>query len=71
MLQGVDYVGVFQLGVKFIGNSITTTLEISIIDDDLAEGVETFIGKLVVSSPSGNFSTEITIEIIDNEGKMN
>ncbi len=45
-----------------------TTVAITIIDDDLAEGVETFYGQLNVRSSTQNFSVRITIEILDDEG---
>lgn len=45
-----------------------TTVAIVIIDDDLAEGVETFYGQLNIRSSTQNFSVLITIEILDDEG---
>ena len=45
-----------------------TTIAIVIIDDDLAEGVETFYGQLNIRSSTQNFSVLITIEILDDEG---
>lgn len=45
-------------------------MSIPIIDDDLAEGVELFGGMLQVLSPQSNASSIITIEIIDDEGKI-
>ena len=65
---GDDYEGVFQKSVKFVDGNDPTTIEIIIIDDDLAEGVETFYGELVVHSPTQNFSVIINIEILDDEG---
>ena len=47
-----------------------TTIAINIIDDDLAEGVETFYGLLNVRSSTQNFSVRITIEILDDEGQF-
>ena len=44
------------------------TVAIVIIDDDLAEGVETFYGQLNVKSSTQNFSVQITIEILDDDG---
>ena len=66
---GDDYEGVFQKSVKFDdGLNDSTTFEIIILDDDLAEGVETFYGELEVHSPTQNFSIMINIEILDDEG---
>lgn len=47
-----------------------TTIAIVIIDDNLAEGVETFHGELSVRGPTQNFSVLITIEILDDEGLL-
>ena len=47
-----------------------TTVAIVIIDDDLAEGVETFYGQLNIRSSTQNFSVLITIEILDDEGYL-
>ena len=48
------------------GNNVSLT--ITIIYDDLAEGLEVFYGELVVSGPTHNFQDMITINILDNEG---
>ena len=53
--------------MHFLEGSNSAIVEIVIFDDDLAEGVETFSGELVVTGPTQNFSTEIIIEIIDDE----
>ena len=56
--------------LDLIGNQ-TDDIIIPILDDMLAEGYETFGGKLQVESQSLNlsyFESEIRIEIIDNEG---
>ena len=47
-----------------------TTIAVVIIDDNLAEGVETFHGELSVRRPTQNFSVLITIEILDDEGLL-
>ena len=52
----------------FVNGTVSTTIDITILDDDLAEGVETFMGELVVSGPV-NLITTIIVEILDNEGK--
>ena len=41
---------------------------VNIVNDDLVEGLEIFYGKLVVSSPTLNYTEVITIEILDDEG---
>lgn len=71
LFQGVDYEGVLQKAVQFEEGRDSATVDIMIIDDSLAEGVETFSGKLVVSGPTQNFSTMIMIEILDDERKLN
>lgn len=53
--------------MNFEGND-SSTIEITIIDDGLAEGREVFVGLLEVYSPFRNYSVKIDIEIIDNEG---
>ena len=56
--------------LDLIGNQ-TDDIIIPILDDMLAEGYETFGGKLQVESQSLNlsyFESEIRIEIIDDEG---
>ena len=64
---GNDYEGYFQKSVPFAPNS-SSTIEVKIIDDKLAEGVEIFFGELAVSGPTQNFSVMIKIEILDDEG---
>ena len=66
----MDYEGVFQKSVQFEEGQHSMIVDISIINDNLAEGVETFSGKLVVTDPNQNFSTAIKIEIIDDERKL-
>ena len=53
--------------MQFLEGSDSAIVEIVIFDDDLAEGVETFTGELVVTGHTQNFSTEIIVEIIDDE----
>ena len=58
--------------VSLIGNQSIAVVSIPIINDDLAEGAETFGGVLEVTSQSLNLSSvsTIQIEIIDDEGKQ-
>ena len=58
--------------VSLVGNQSIAIVNIPIINDDLAEGAETFGGVLEVTSQSLNLSSvsTIQIEIIDNEGKQ-
>lgn len=53
--------------VNFEGND-SIIMEIMIYDDDLAEGLEVFVGVLEVNSPFQTYSDKIKIEIIDDEG---
>lgn len=62
---GIDYKRVLKKTLQVVD---FTTVVIAIIDDELAEGVETFFGELVVTSSTQNFSVLITIEILDDEG---
>ena len=66
----MDYEGVFQESVQFEEGQHSMIVDISIINDNLAEGVETFSGKLEVTGPNQNFSTAIKIEIIDDQRKL-
>ena len=62
---GKDYDKLVKTSLQIVD---FTTVAITIIDDDLAEGVETFYGQLYVRSSTQNFSVRITIEILDDEG---
>ena len=70
IILGVDYEGFHQIerGVHFYEGNVSTTIEIAILNDDLAEGVEMFIGEIVAMYPSDNFTANITVEIVDDEG---
>ena len=65
-ITGEDYIQVSER-ILIAGNQ-TTDINILIINDDLAEGVESIGGMLQVLSPQSNASSTITIEIIDDEG---
>ena len=69
LASGADYEGI-SMSVDLTGNQSTAVISIPILDDTLAEGYETFSGKLQVESQSLNLSfvSIIYIEIIDNEG---
>lgn len=67
MLLGSDYEGCFQKSVRLSPNS-SSTIEVKILNDKLAEGIEIFFGELAVSGPTQNFSVMIEIEILDDEG---
>lgn len=45
----MDYEGEFQKSVQFEGGQGSAVVDIMIIDDNLAEGAETFSGELVVT----------------------
>ena len=68
MFLGKDYEGFFQKLVEFGPNDSSIIIDLKIIDDNLAEGVETFLGELVVNGPTQNFSVTMKIEILDDEG---
>ena len=59
-----------SMQISIIGNQSTAIVSIPVTDDRLAEGLETFSGKLEVVSQSQNLSSVsiIRIEIIDDEG---
>lgn len=61
-----------MLQIPITGNQSTAEISIPIIDDNLAEGLETIGGALEVVSHSQNLSfvSMIHIEIVDNEGKQ-
>ena len=65
LYAGKDYDKLVKTSLQIVD---FTTIAINIIDDDLAEGVETFYGQLNVRSSTQNFSVRITIEILDDEG---
>ena len=67
MFVDKDYRGVAENSLQIVD---FTTISIPIVDDDLAEGVETFFGELVVRSSTQNFSVIIAIEILDDEGLL-
>ena len=66
---GEDYLEL-ALQIPITGNQSTAVISIPIMNDYLAEGLETFGGMLEVMSQSQNLSfvSIIHIEIIDNEG---
>ena len=70
MHTGEDYLAL-SLQIPVTGNQSTAVLSIRIVDDHLAEGLETFGGMLEVVSQEQNLSfvSTIHIEIVDDEGK--
>ena len=70
MHTGEDYLAL-SLQIPVTGNQSTAVLSIRIVDDHLAEGLETFGGMLEVVSQEQNLSfvSIIHIEIVDDEGK--
>ena len=68
MCAGDDYEGVFETPVLIADGSYSGTIRLVIIDDELAEGVETLSVELVATSPLQNISISTNIEIVDNEG---
>ena len=70
MHTGEDYL-TLSLQIPVTGNQSTAMLSIMIVDDHLAEGLETFGGMLEVVSQEQNLSfvSIIHIEILDDEGK--
>ena len=69
MNTGEDYLELV-MQIPIIGNQSTALISIPIVNDNLAEGLETFGGMLEVVSQSQNLSfiSIIHIEIIDDEG---
>jgi hypothetical protein len=67
---GEDY-SALSLQIPVTGNQSTAVLSIPIVNDHLAEGLETFGGMLEVVSQVQNLSfvSIIHVEIVDNEGK--
>ena len=65
--EGLDYQGFFKKPVYFGGND-STIIEVPIIDDELAEGRESFYGELTVSGPTQNFTATVNISVLDDEG---
>lgn len=65
-IKGEDYTQISEQ-ILIAGNQ-TAVINIPIINDNLAEGVEVIGGILQVLSPQSNISSTITIEIIDDEG---
>lgn len=57
--------------IPITSNQSTAVISIPIVNDNVAEGLETFGGMLEVVSQTQNLSfvSIIHIEIIDNEGK--
>jgi hypothetical protein len=54
--------------ISITGND-TTVISIPIINDDLAEGLEIFGGRLeIITPPNSSTASNISIEIIDDEG---
>ena len=52
-----------------ISGNDTTVISVPVINDDVAEGLELFGGRLEIISPTNNSTASIiSIEIIDDEG---
>ena len=71
-MLGADFEAV-SMPIDLTGNRSTAVISIPIVNDNLAEGYETFGGKLEVMSQSLNlsyFESEIRIEIVDDEGSL-
>ena len=69
MIEGKDYEQI-STQLSLAGNLSTAVINIPIINDDLAEGLEIIDGMLQVISPPSSLSSVsiIHIEIIDDEG---
>ena len=69
MIEGKDYEQI-STQLSLAGNLSTAVINIPIINDDLAEGLEIIGGMLQVVSPPSSLSSVsiIRIEIIDDEG---
>lgn len=66
--KGLDYVAIKDQTVTIPAGDLCVSVEVSILDDDLYEGDETF--KLNLSNPSSNisiFTSNVTITIDDDE----
>lgn len=70
-MTGEDYEEI-SLPISFSDNQSTVLISIPILDDMLAEGLETVGGILEVVSQSLNVSSvsRIEIQILDNEGML-
>ena len=71
LIEGKDYEQI-SIQLSLAGNQSTAVINIPIINDDLAEGLEIIGGMLQVVSPSSSLSSVsiIHIEIIDDEGTI-
>lgn len=69
IIEGEDYTHISEQ-FSISGNQTNVSISIPILNDDLAEGLETIGGRLEIINPPNNSSesTIITIEIIDDEG---
>ena len=69
IIEGEDYTHTSEQ-FSIAGNQTNVSISIPIMNDDLAEGLETIGGRLEIINPPNNSSesTIITIEIIDDEG---
>ena len=66
--EGLDYIAIKDQTVTIPAGDLCVPVEVSILDDDLYEGDETF--KLNLSNPSSNisiFTSDVTITIDDDE----
>ena len=67
-LLGKDYKQISEQ-ISITGNQTNVTINIPIMNDFLAEGLETIGGRLEIISPTNiSSASTITIEIIDDEG---
>ena len=71
LIEGKDYEQI-SIQLSLVGNQSTAVINIPIINDDLAEGLEIIGGMLQVVSPPSSLSSVsiIHIEIIDDEGTI-
>lgn len=71
-MDGADYIGVTGTQVSFPQGVATQTLNITIIDDDVEEGEESFLVDLKLHGPSRPSAAlgprnQMTVIIEDNE----
>ena len=67
---GLDFVGINHQVVKFSPNQELITIVIQLIDDELVEGTENFMGILEVINAQGHMDLTIPVLISDNERRI-
>lgn len=69
-----DFAGITQANavpIIFTGGSTLTTVEINIVDDQLVEGTEQFLGRIISGGATSDlriFAPTAAVDIIDDDG---